>query len=350
MDSPIVSFIIPVYNGDKYIRKCIDSLINQNYGEHRFEIICIDDCSNDNSKEIIKEYQKINSNIKLIENTVNLKTATVCNIGLDQAKGDFVWIIGQDDWIHDESIIKLAQLISTFQPEVIAFNYRRVDFNENELHSAEVFDNSGLMKGDNYIRSKFGIAFPHYLLGYEWRAIFNRNYLIKKKIRFPDGGIYEDTTFLFKTMLHSKRFVSIPDFFYFYRVNPNSITDFNKKYKGNLVFEFAFKVGNEVLDLAIEIKEIYPDFSVELFKMAKWYFNGFAPKLIGASFKEKMVFYKLLKDNFSTIHLLEIYLNNYSKLLLNNRIGFILSVLIKPLYLIKRKIKTARKPKQEWCY
>ena len=345
----LLSYIIPIYNGEKYLKKCIDSLMVQNYGEHLYEIICIDDCSIDNSTNIIKEYQKTNPVIKLIENKTNLKTGTVCNIGLDNAKGEYVWIIGQDDWIHDDSIQKLTSIVNSKQPEVIAFNYRRVDFSENELHSAEVFDNSKLVAGADYIRLKFGNAFPHYLLGYEWRAIFSREYLKKHNIRFPVGAIYEDTTFLFKAILYSHRFVAIADFLYFYRVNPHSITDYNKKHKGFLIAEFAFRTGNEVLDLANELKDTYPDFSEELYKMAKWYFNGFVPKLIGASYKEKRVFYRHI---YSEVELL-ISASNYLKPLSNflvKKEGIILACVMKPVLLIKKKIIQRNILKQEWSY
>jgi glycosyltransferase involved in cell wall biosynthesis len=350
MNKPIISFIIPIYNGDKYLNKCLDSIIYQNYGKFSFEIICVDDGSVDNSKELIKEYQNNDLNIILIENEQNLKISTTCNKGFDMASGDYIWFVGQDDWIHENSIQKLIGVILLNNPDLITFNYRRVDFNENELHSAEVFDNSDLINGAEYIRKKFGDAFPHYLLGYEWRAIFKRDYLKKQNIRFPDGGIYEDTTFLFKAILYSQRFISITDYLYQYRVHPNSISDINKKYKGSLVFEFAFIVGNEVLDLASELKETYPDFSVQLFKMAKWYFNGFAPKLIGASFKEKMVFYNKSRSNKAFVISAHKYLNPFSKILTIKLLGVVVATLLKPAYLLKKKVLDKNKKKQEWCY
>lgn len=345
----LISYIIPIYNGEKYLKRCLDSLTNQDYTEYTYEIICIDDCSQDNSREIIKAYQNTNPNIILIENAQNLKTGTVCNIGLDNAKGDYVWVIGQDDWIQHNSVSILSDIISK-DPEVIAFNYRRVDFSENELHSAEVFDNSSFLKGADYIRSKFGSAFPYYLLGYEWRAIFNREYLKKQNIRFPDGGIYEDTTFLFKAIMYSNKFTSIADFLYYYRVNPNSITDLNKKHKGNLVFEFAFKVGKEVLDLAKKIEQTHPDFSIQLSQMAIWYFNGFTTKIIGASMKEKINFYAALKANQILVKSSKHFLNPLSLLLTDRLAGILISTILKPAYLFKKMVIDKNKNKQKWSY
>jgi len=347
----LVSFIIPVFNGEKFLRKCIDSLIKQ-YNEFiSFEIICIDDYSIDKSRDIIREYQKSFSKIFLIENSKNQKTGTVCNIGLDTALGEYLWFVGQDDWIEENSLMKLCQVIAeNNHPEVIAFNYRRVDFDENELHSAEVFDDSGLIQGCDYIRSKFGKAFPHYLLGYEWRAIFKREYLSKENIRFPDSVIYEDTTFLFKAILYSQKFISFSDYLYNYRVNDNSITDHNKKYKGSLVFEFAFIAGNEVLDLAKQIKDTYSDFSETLVQTSSWYFNGFVHKIIGASLSEKRCFYNELKKNNYLVIRNIVYMNILSRLLISERFGFYLSILLMPLYYIRRVFKRRNSSLRTWSY
>ncbi len=79
---------------------------------------------------------------------VNSKTGTVCNIGLTQAKGKYIWIIGQDDWIEANSLGKLIKKCEENELDVLAFNYRRVDESENQLHSATVFQNTELMNGN----------------------------------------------------------------------------------------------------------------------------------------------------------------------------------------------------------
>ncbi|MFZ4724789.1 MAG: glycosyltransferase family 2 protein [Paludibacter sp.] len=346
----LVSFVIPIYNGEKYLTKCIDSLINQDIESDDYEVICVDDCSSDSSVLIIKQYQKTNKNIKLIENAQNLKTGSTCNVGLENAQGEYVWFIGQDDWIEKKCLKNITQKCVGGDLNLMTFNYKRVDFEENDLHSADVFDNSAITNGADYILTKFGNAFPHYLLGYEWRAIFNREFLKHKNIRFPDDVIYEDTTFLFKAILYAERFRSISDFLYFYRVNSESITDFNKKYKGNLVFEFAFKAGNEVLDLALKIKETHTDFSLVLLDMAKWYFNGFAHKVIAASFSEKIKFYNNLSTNYDLVVKTRKYLRIIAYLLSIKLFGLTFSVFLKPFYLFKKKIFVRSKRKQEWSY
>lgn len=345
----MISYIIPVYNGEKYLHKCIESLINQNYQNQSFEIICIDDCSSDNSAAILSDFASRYPNIKAILLEKNCKTGTVCNIGLDNAQGDYVWIIGQDDWIDIHSIEILSPLMHDNQPDLIVFNYRRVSFDEEELHSAKVFDNKQISNGSEYIKNRFGEAFPHYLLGYEWRAIFSQKFLLKEQIRFPDHVIYEDTTFLFKAMFFSNNYCTLSDFLYYYRVNENSITDVNKKYKGALAYEFSFITGREVYELAQLLKNTYPYFYNVLNNRSIWYFNDFAHKIIAASLKEKLIFYKLVSVNKLIDVELFRYLKFISRILLLPGAGLLLSIIMNPFYYIKNNILLRRKRK-EWCY
>jgi glycosyltransferase involved in cell wall biosynthesis len=350
MEDIKISFVIPIYNGSKFLDKCLNSLLNQNFNQDLFEIICVDDCSNDSSIGIVRSFQQTNPNVKLITNNQNLKTGTTCNIGVENATGKYIWIIGQDDWIEENCLSRLIEKCEHEELDVLAFNYKRVDESENELHSATVFGKTAVMKGDTFIEENFRNNFVHYLLGYEWRAIFNRNYLQTQKINFTDGAIYEDTSYLFKAIIYSDRFASIPDFIYNYRVNTKSITDFNKKYKGNLIYEFSFVAGNEVLDLADDLSEKYKEFSEILHKTAIWYFESFTYKIVAATLKEKRIFYSLMSSN--SLQLSEELKMTawYVQLLAKPIWGLFFSIILKPFYLLKRKIKNRNTPKQDWCY
>ena len=93
---PKVSVIIPVYNTEKYLKKCLDSVCNQTLSD--IEIICIDDCSTDNSLNILKEYTLKDNRIKLIEFKENKGAAVARNTGIDEAKGEYIGFIDSDDY------------------------------------------------------------------------------------------------------------------------------------------------------------------------------------------------------------------------------------------------------------
>ena len=94
---PNLSIITPIYNTQKYLNRCLDSLINQTLKD--IEIICINDCSTDNSLEILKEYQNKDKRIKIINLKENKKQGYARNIALNEANGEYIGFIDSDDWI-----------------------------------------------------------------------------------------------------------------------------------------------------------------------------------------------------------------------------------------------------------
>ena len=94
---PIVSLIIPIYNVEKYLRKCLDSVINQSFSD--IEIICVDDNSTDNTVSIIKKYASQYDFIKVVENKTKTTGGNCRNIGLNLAQGEFVYFCDSDDYV-----------------------------------------------------------------------------------------------------------------------------------------------------------------------------------------------------------------------------------------------------------
>ena len=102
---PKVSVIIPVYNTEKYLRRCFDSVVNQTLSD--IEIICINDCSTDNSLEILQEYASKDKRIKLIDFKVNKGAAIARNIGIDAATGEYIGFVDSDDFVDLDFYEKL---------------------------------------------------------------------------------------------------------------------------------------------------------------------------------------------------------------------------------------------------
>ena len=316
----------------------MDSLLCQNLPYDCFEVICLDDCSSDSSRKIILDYAKKYKNLRYVFNKINQKTATSLNNGLAHAKGIYIWIIGQDDWIEPNAAERVLMECEQSDLDVLTFNYNRVSHDEKEiLSSVNVFTNVPSMNGEDYIRKYFYDTFCMYLLGYEWRAVFNRKFLEEHQIRFPDGCIYEDTTFMFKSMWKANKLGSLEDFLYNYRLNDYSITDVTKRYRADLVYEFAFIVGQEVLELANEMTDNHV--SRQLIDQARKYFYSFTYKIVPASMHEKRVFYKLVSKDWQKIKPLSQYVNRYVWLMLNPKYGIYVTSLLKPVFLLKHMFK-----------
>lgn len=334
--TPNCSFIVPIYNGERFLANCIDSLLNSGLNETEFEILCLDDCSSDRSREIILDYAGRYNNIKYIFNDVNLKTSTSLNNGLKHARGKYIWIIGQDDYIAQDSAIKLLQLCEKDNLEVLAFNYNRVDTNGNLITSDKPFVNTTTEKGKNFVKTYFNDTFCIYLLGYEWRAIYNREFLIKNNISFPDNTIYEDTLFMFKAFWKAKKMKTIEDCIYNYRQNNASVTDVTKRYQAFRIFDF-FMVSDEVLGYAETIDDEH--IKKQLINISKMYLKSFTYTITPAVLTEKKKFYSLVKKNWKRISVNIQIMPFYIRLLLHPHFGIILTLLLKPFFQVKNLTK-----------
>lgn len=119
-----VTIIIPVYNSEKYLKQCLDSVINQTL--EKIEIICIDDKSTDNSLNILKEYRNNDKRIKIIENSGNKGTGYTRNIGLKEALGEYIMLLDADDWYETETCEKAYNQINNNKDDIVFFNYTKI--------------------------------------------------------------------------------------------------------------------------------------------------------------------------------------------------------------------------------
>ena len=138
-----VSIIIPVYNVENYLRKCLDSIINQTLKE--IEIICIDDCSTDNSYSILEEYSKIDSRIIIIKNDVNKGSGNTRNVGIEKAKGEYIGFIDSDDFINDIYFEELYNTAKKFNADL------------TNTQNIIIYENGNIIKYDNYKNYKIGL-------------------------------------------------------------------------------------------------------------------------------------------------------------------------------------------------
>jgi len=97
MNLPLLTIAVAVYNTEKYLRECLDSVVDQTY--RNLEIICVNDCSTDNSLEILEEYATKDKRIKIIINEKNLGLGVTRNVGMEAAHGEYILFIDSDDWL-----------------------------------------------------------------------------------------------------------------------------------------------------------------------------------------------------------------------------------------------------------
>lgn len=186
MKNPLVSVIVPVYNREKWLKRCLDSLINQTLQD--IEIICIDDGSTDNSRDILADYQKDDERVKVILQN-NEGPSSARNKGLDIATGDYIGFVDSDDYVDRDYYEKLYKAASETRADIACAGIIR----KNESQS-KILANYTAQNCFEETRDKFIVVnFPKN--NYIVNKIYKRTELNKFNIRFKEGVLYEDLFF-----------------------------------------------------------------------------------------------------------------------------------------------------------
>lgn len=212
----MVSVIVPVYNVQDYLPKCIDSIINQTY--KNLEIILVDDGSTDSSGIICEKYERKDNRIRVIHQA-NAGLSSARNAGLDIAKGDFISFVDSDDYIHKDMLAAMVKKSTEVQADIAICNYYFVDSKGKIIEHDSTIQNETVVSQDRIME----------LLSKGWLpSVMSCSKLYKRSIfnnlRFPVGRIHEDDFLAHKIMAHAEKILLIPNFFYYYLQREGSIS------------------------------------------------------------------------------------------------------------------------------
>lgn len=337
MNKTQLSIILPFYNVESYIADCLESIYSQNVELDKFEVICIDDCSPDNSRMIVQKYQEVYTNFKLITHDDNLGLGAGRNTGIQSANGKYLWFVDSDDLIEPNALTKILKQLREYELDVLCFNYSRVNDQGQLIERLNTFENTSVYSnGIEFVKQLFGKNFVNHL-GYVWRNIYRKDYLLQNELYFPVGILWEDTVFFPKAILMANKIKSIETHVYCYRDNADSISGSSNRLKHNRIYEFAFYAGWDLYQFANEFKGVDYDIANDLERKSIWYFNSFVKFISLSSFSEKLKFYKLIIKNKHHIKKIKPHLSIINRLVINPIVGVITSTLLKSLYILKNK-------------
>lgn len=298
MKNPVlISLIIPFYNVEKFIGACLESIFSQPDVQDKIEVICIDDCSPDNSRKIVEHFISKHANLRLIIHEVNKCLGGARNTGLMAANGQYVWFIDSDDLITSDSLNFLLEKISNFnQPDVVLFNFKKITILNELLDDVIVFPDHDVTDGISYVKEVFDAEMVYHL-GYVWRMLINRKLLVENSWFFPEKSFWEDTVFMPKVIMMSDKVCSVSNPLYLYRVNPESVTGiFDKRYRADLIFQFAFNAGYDLKIFAKELMNKDEFCGKIMLNRADWYLNSFIINLLRAPAKEIKNFFRIIRS------------------------------------------------------
>ena len=210
-----LSIIIPVFNTQDFLVKCLDSCLTQSNNSLSFEIIIIDDGSTDDSISLIKTYADKFHNVKFIKQA-NQKQGAARNRALEIANGKYFWFIDSDDWIDNKAFEVLEKHVHCGELDVLRFGAA-----DHYPEGLVVRNNSHLLnklyqKNEVLNENVFTSSTPFYL--------FKKSFLDKNSIKFIEGIFFEDNDFVLNVFLSEPIFQSISDTLYYVRIRPNSTT------------------------------------------------------------------------------------------------------------------------------
>ena len=215
----LLSIIIPLYNCEKYITQCLDSIFRQEMNESEFEVIIVDDGSKDNSYAIVSEYAK-NHNKMIIIKQENLGVACARNNAIEKAQGDYITFVDADDMLVSGSLKTLLRIAIENNADIVKAIHE-------EVPEKAVFEEYKIDKGNNSIQRMTGeeaiVNVTRMKEGYCWGYLISRQMIIENTLTFPPKVAFmEDWAFITQAILQSKVFVNTDILLNLYRRNSSS--------------------------------------------------------------------------------------------------------------------------------
>jgi len=333
-----LSFIIP-YNSNRYLSECIDSLYKQDISEDEYEIVAVNDCSTDNTKEILLEYQLNHKNFRIINHEQNKGQGGARNTGLKYSTGEYIWYIDHDDFISPNSLSFLLNLLEQDQLDFLQFYYTRVDEKSRVLNVINTGNfETKVISGLEFVRS-LGENFLNSYNMSVWARLYKRKFLVDGKFQFEEIAIFEDLAYSLSTLLFAEKIKIIEKHLYFYRVHSVSTMQiFEKTVKGDFTYFSCIMSGLSIVELGTVLITNDILISQMIIEGGIWRINSITKPLLKATKKERVVFYTLLNSNKVVKKSIQTYLNPINKFLINYEVLSkpILSIITLVLNLVRK--------------
>ena len=212
----LFSIIIPVYNVERYIHACLESVLNQTFKD--WEALCVNDGSTDGSVSILEEYAAKDSRIKVISQS-NAGTAAARNTGLLAAQGEYIFFLDSDDWLDLDTLHILANRLKG--EDILCFSGKRYFEFSDSFHPADLLPEKTYHTGMDYYNENAllprDFAFVCVVL-----RVYNKTFLLQNELFFDDDVSYEDNLWVPITLYYARTVSMIPNILYYYRIREGS--------------------------------------------------------------------------------------------------------------------------------
>jgi len=279
-----ISFIIPVYNVEQYLQDCLTSVVAQTYFD--YEVICVNDGSTDGSLAILEEYQKKYNKIKIISQQ-NKGLSGSRNVGIQAAKGDYLFLLDSDDWIEPNTLEILAQ--KQCGEDLVCFNGRRL-FEDGRTEEPDGGIEEPLLTGWEYY-NEYALVSRKFHFVCTVLRLYRREYLLQNNLFFEEGIYHEDNLFTPLACYYAKTVRVISDCLYIYRIREGSITQSPNVQRLYDIIRIANKLSAFFIPIAgIDKTQLYKEIAGE-------YFGVFMPEKLKLYGNQDVIINKLINWN-----------------------------------------------------
>lgn len=311
---PEISVIIPMYNTEKYIGACLESILNQTF--QNFEVIVVDDCSTDNSCAVVESYiPKFSERLKLIKMKNNSGSpAAPSNKGLKFSRGKYIYFMDNDDLLLNTALQYFYELAENTNADVIHMDRRFGFVNSEEIfpsvvnvfptHSGKIV-NEPTVENGNIFERVTKLCSNCYARA-AWHSFVCRDFLIENDIVMESLPWGVDTVWTFKVMFCAKRILHIPQPFYFWRKNKNSISHSERSFQENIKFHMctAFN-GTKQLCNFMNKQKFFIENREYCFLVMDYFFNNHIPFIQELNPNDFYEIVKIaLKENFDDVEIM----------------------------------------------
>ena len=257
---PLLSVIVPVYNVEKYLKRCLESILVQSWND--YEIILVDDGSTDSSAQICDLYAEKYEMIRVIHKE-NKGLSDTRNRGIEEASGEYVYFPDSDDWLEPNTFSELSDVIEELTYDIISFNREFFTSEEDKLISAK----SRIQKLSGK-QALLEMLKQSDVTGFANDKIYRKKLFLDNDIEFPVGKYYEDLGTNYKLFLKAtKVYVTNQKYYHYLITNPDSITQSWNEQKLQDMFGFYREIYYSPL-----IREKFEELEIEI--LQAFYING----------------------------------------------------------------------------
>lgn len=261
---PKISVIVPIYNVEAYIEKCLTSIKIQTFKD--FECICIDDRGDDNSIALAQKIADSDSRFKIIAHEKNRGLSAARNTGIDNAKGEYIVCVDSDDWIDDVLLENVINVFEKYDVDSVWYNARKIIEKNNTfstIFNSKIFESE---EGFLEITPKNINNFPDFA----WNKAYKKESLDRYNLRYCEGIFFEDSEFYIKAFTNFSKVFYIRKPMYNYRQRENSII--SSKEKRNVKNEHLFLTIEKNYDYLIETGKFqeWKEVLLEIFTKRIW--------------------------------------------------------------------------------